>query len=194
MGKASRRKEEGRWTPLRRTQSISVPLGRTGRRVDMTIGQLGIDELWANERYTVEVRYITAPAPFGRGKWISFHDAARTATHDWREIQRIKNEVLGPEVEAVEIYPAESRLVDESNQFHLWAFEGVQPFPFGYAVRSVETPESLALSAPQAKQRPFSKLTPAPADAGASEASSTRPQRGGRMATLHTAGVKEDPR
>lgn len=184
MGKASRTKEEGRWTPLRRTTMIAVPQG--GRRVDLPAAALGIDELWANERYTVEVRYVTAPAPFGRGKWLSFHRADRAAIHDWREIQRVKNEVLGPEVEAVEIYPAESRLVDESNQFHLWAFEAIQPWPFGYASRSVETPETLAVTAPLARQRPFNKLTPAPADAGADRAT--------RRPTLHTAGIQEGDR
>jgi hypothetical protein len=41
--------------------------------------------------------------------------------HDWRDLQRIKNELVGPECEAVELYPAESRLVDTANQYHLWA-------------------------------------------------------------------------
>lgn len=186
MGQASRRKAEGRWTPLARQKMISAPAGG-GRRRDIDPKALGIDEFWANERYAVEVRYITAAPPFGRGVWLSFHTVDRNADHDWREIQRIKNEILGPEIEAVELYPAESRLIDESNQFHLWAFEGMAPWPFGYAVRSVESPETLAKSAPMAKQRPFSKLTPAPADVG-------QVAFGGRMPTLHTAGVKEDPR
>lgn len=51
---------------------------------------------------------------------IKRHD--RKAIHDWRDLQRIKNEVCGPEREAVEIYPAESRLMDTSNQFHCWVF------------------------------------------------------------------------
>lgn len=39
---------------------------------------------------------------------------------DWRDLQRIKNEIVGPEHEGFELFPAESRLVDQSDQFHLW--------------------------------------------------------------------------
>jgi len=38
---------------------------------------------------------------------------------DWRHFQRIKNELIGEENEAVELYPAQSRLVDTTNQYHL---------------------------------------------------------------------------
>ena len=43
--------------------------------------------------------------------------------HDWRDLQRIKNELVGPENEGVEIYPAESRVVDEAHQYNLWVFK-----------------------------------------------------------------------
>jgi hypothetical protein len=39
------------------------------------------------------------------------------AIHDWRELQRIKNEIVGDEIEAVELYPAESRLLDTANWY-----------------------------------------------------------------------------
>jgi len=39
---------------------------------------------------------------------------------DWRHLQRIKNEIVGPEHEGIEIFPAESRLADMANQYHLW--------------------------------------------------------------------------
>jgi hypothetical protein len=42
---------------------------------------------------------------------------------DWRHFQEIKNQIAGPEREAVELYPAESRKVDTTNKWHLW----VQP-------------------------------------------------------------------
>lgn len=38
----------------------------------------------------------------------------------WRDKQAIKNQLVDPECEGVEIYPAESRLIDERNQYHLW--------------------------------------------------------------------------
>ena len=44
----------------------------------------------------------------------------KKAIHDWRHFQQIKNELVGSEVEALEIYPAESRLHDAVNQYHLF--------------------------------------------------------------------------
>lgn len=59
--------------------------------------------------------------------------------HDWRDLQRIKDELIGPECEAVELYPANSRLlVDTSNQFHLWCSRDASfRFPFGFGDRLV---------------------------------------------------------
>ena len=82
---------------------------------------------------------------------LSIRRLDRDAVHDWRHLQRIKNELLGPEYEAVELYPKESRLVDTSNQYHLWAFDGSDYiFPFGYEDRLV-TEGDKGLT----KQRPF---------------------------------------
>jgi hypothetical protein len=51
---------------------------------------------------------------------------------DWRHFQWIKNELVGEECEAVELYPAESRLVDTSNKYHLWCFTDPNyRLPFG---------------------------------------------------------------
>lgn len=41
----------------------------------------------------------------------------------WDELQRIKNETLGPDVWCVEVYPSESKLVNVSNMRHLWPLE-----------------------------------------------------------------------
>lgn len=41
----------------------------------------------------------------------------------WDELQRIKNETLGPDVWCVEVYPPESELVNVSNMRHLWPLE-----------------------------------------------------------------------
>jgi hypothetical protein len=62
-------------------------------------------------------------APAGIVLGISCHDGE--ARHDWREFQRIKNDIAGPEWEAVELYPAESRLLDPSNYYSLWCFPKV---------------------------------------------------------------------
>lgn len=65
---------------------------------------------WWNDYYFVRER----------NHHLVISNADESARHDWREFQRIKNEIWGPEVEAVELYPAESRLVDPSNAYYLW--------------------------------------------------------------------------
>lgn len=78
----------------------------------------------------------------------------KAPVHDWRELQEIKNQIVGPEVEAVELYPAESRLVDTANQYHLWALPNKSTrFPFGYVDRMVtDTPGGNAVQRPRAVQ------------------------------------------
>jgi len=76
------------------------------------------DEIWLNDLYQVNVRFI----PEMGMKHLSIKRRNKHPLHDWRHLQRIKNEIVGEECEALEIYPAESRLVDTANQYHLWAF------------------------------------------------------------------------
>lgn len=59
------------------------------------------------------------------------HDGKRIRNH-WSELQRIKNELVGPEHQGVEFYPPESLLQDGENSFHLWVFKSVDArLPFG---------------------------------------------------------------
>jgi hypothetical protein len=108
--------------------------------------------IFKNNLYQVWVRKLD-PQP---GGWpgmyhLSIRRLDREAVHDWRHLQRIKNEIIGPEHEGVELYPAEDRLVDEANQFHLWVLvDGGMRFPFGFAERLVsDIPEGKSV------QRPF---------------------------------------
>lgn len=117
-------------------------------------------EIWQNNVYSAHKEEGIAVEPYGRITWLSIKRLDREVIHDWREMQRIKNELCGPEREAVELYPRESRVVDTSNQFHLWVMPEGFTFPFGYARRLLidETVGQQTL-APNAKQRPW------PADA-----------------------------
>jgi len=58
-------------------------------------------------------------AVLSRSKSLS---AWSTAAHDWRELQRVKNQIAGEQWEAFELYPSETRLIDPSNYFILLAF------------------------------------------------------------------------
>lgn len=110
------------WTPFYEVE-LDVPPG-----VPTPEGKM-----YANSRYMVLVTRIERVEQEAL-IWLCIKDLWRSARHDWRDFQRIKNELLGSEAEAFEIYPAESRLVDTSNQFHIWCVEG-QQLAFGYAER-----------------------------------------------------------
>lgn len=75
--------------------------------------------VFQNSRYTVSVRVCRAP-PWGRVYRLGISNFDQSARHDWRDFQRIKNELIHPEAEAFELYPAESRLLDPSNHYVLW--------------------------------------------------------------------------
>lgn len=89
--------------------------------------------------------------------WLSVKRNDKEAIHDWRDLQEIKNQILGPQCEAVELYPAESRVVDGANQFHLWGVDDPNfRFPFGFKEgegTGRHTPEEAKKYG--AKQRPF---------------------------------------
>lgn len=42
----------------------------------------------------------------------------------WDELQRIKNECLGDDVWCAEMYPAQSDVINNQNQRHLWLLDG----------------------------------------------------------------------
>lgn len=90
-----------------------------------------------NNVYTVHVSGCDVKPPMGPVAWLSIKRNDKQVIRDWRELQRIKNAIVGDEVEAVEIFPAESRLQDTANQYHLWCFAPGYQLPFGYSERIV---------------------------------------------------------
>lgn len=103
-------------------------------------------KVWVNALFRVEEKQVR-----GGVTRLAIRRIDGEAIHDWRHLQRIKNEILGVEREAVEVYPAESRLVDTANVFYLWAFPAGKALDLGFSQRSVrETPRFRNVS-----QRPF---------------------------------------
>lgn len=41
----------------------------------------------------------------------------------WDELQRVKNETLGPDVWCVEVYPAQDEVINVANMRHLWPLD-----------------------------------------------------------------------
>jgi hypothetical protein len=96
-------------------------------------------ELWQNDRYTV----IVERAEEGWPTQLSIRRNDRAAEpFPWRHLQRIKNELAGEDAEAIELFPAESRLLDTANQRWLWCFPPGYTVPIGFAgERNVSGPE-----------------------------------------------------
>ena len=102
-------------------------------------------ECWTNDIYEVWI-YRRKNADFlvresvykGKCTYISIKRKDKKAIHDWRHFQQIKNELVGTEVEAIEIYPRESRLHDTVNQYHLFCLPLGTSFKFGWQHRDVD--------------------------------------------------------
>lgn len=141
--KAMRKKLDlNRWTRFQENEDL---------RVHHSEESMWEYQYW-NNRYTV-AKYVYERECMPTVIHLSIHDHERSVTHDWRDYQKIKNELIGPEEECVEIYPAESRLVDTSNEYHMWCIQGFKfTDKFGFKQRWVaEVSEVRGRS----KQRPF---------------------------------------
>jgi hypothetical protein len=143
-----------KWTPFVRSRmpvttaddvlaNMPAGLAMTREQAERNAEHLTNAEVYLNSRYQVQVeRGIDPGNGFPELIWLSVkrRDKKAFIGKDWRDLQRIKNEIVGPEHEAVELYPAESRLVDTSNQYHLWVLANPElRWPFGYQDREVVT-------------------------------------------------------
>ena len=126
--------------------------------------ELGDNVTFLNSRYQVSVRRFSTKE-FGEALHLSIKRRDKAPIRNWRELQRIKNEICGPECEGVELFPAEGRLVDSANQFHLFVFENYR-FPFGFKDRFIS--ES---TLPGGRQEPFEDR---PADCGSRDEEAKR--------------------
>lgn len=77
-------------------------------------------EVWGNDRYTVTVHYLDD----NRDDFVEvgIHNHKRTIHVPWRHVQQIKNELFGADREAVQLFPAEDRLVDCANEYWIYIY------------------------------------------------------------------------
>lgn len=118
------------------------------------LADLGVappDEVHLNSRYEVWVRNLNAAG----AKSLSVKRRDKSILRDWRDLQRIKNEICGEEIEACELFPAESRLVDTANQYWLWCLAPGDRFPFGFKERAVSDSEADEIRDDGSRQRPL---------------------------------------
>jgi len=100
--------------------------------VERLVQTMAAPQVFTNDTYRVQVR---RDPPIVQ---LTISRLDGEPAKDWRHFQQIKNELVGPEFEAIELFPAESRLVDMDNEYHLWVnTETGFRFPFGYGRRHV---------------------------------------------------------
>lgn len=77
------------------------------------------DFVWQNNKYIVQVF-------LGIQRKNRTYDKAMIRRPDarpidsWSDLQRVKNEIFGPEIEAIQFFPPQSELIDDANLY--WLF------------------------------------------------------------------------
>jgi hypothetical protein len=140
------------WTPFQRATPVFDPVKLAALKKNLAASHPEIteemveaqymeslqNETWLNSKYQVQVRRPAQTSEEGPTDMpvihLSIKRIDKQPIHDWRDLQKIKTELLGAEIEAIELYPAESRVVDTANQYHLWCFPEGYQVPVGWTV------------------------------------------------------------
>lgn len=138
------------WQPLREVQPEEI-----NPKLAEVRGALGVeppDEVWINNRYQVVVDFVESSDDRHDDRDIpkeqklahlSIHSHDRGPMRNWRHLQQIKNEVCGEERFGVEVFPAESLLVDTSNEYHLFVLPEGETMGFGLDESLVSSDEQV---------------------------------------------------
>jgi hypothetical protein len=119
---------------MRLADQRNQPMTRAS--VETMVDEKMTSEMWMNSRYTVIVLRDEPQAP-DMPKMIHLsirrNDRTRPREERYRDFQRIKSELVGPNNEGVELYPAEDRVADCADQYHLYVLEDpTLQFWFGF--------------------------------------------------------------
>lgn len=90
---------------------------------------VGVEETWQNGWYAVMVRPIQTE--WGPVIHLMIRNAPNTPVRSWTDLQRIKDELVGPERVAIEVFPPRADIVDQANMTHLWVLPADMEIPFG---------------------------------------------------------------
>lgn len=136
------------WNPMQRANPIplhakrrrdmmawAIRQGANEEEAEQIIADAEGAETWMNQKYVATVR---RDPTIGAEGWppmahLAIRRVDRKVIHDWRDLQRVKADIFGATAEAVELYPADDRVVDTANSYHLWVFtDGTSRFPVGW--------------------------------------------------------------
>lgn len=93
--------------------------------------QKRITRAFVNNVFSVQMGEETCQWGAVTHLWIRRHDGQPPI---WREMQRIKDELVGPLRTAVEVFPNTYELVDVAPMYHLWVLPEAVALPFGLHV------------------------------------------------------------
>jgi len=88
------------------------------------------DKVYKNNIYIVQV--FNKDTSWGPMKKALIRRNDEAPIHSWQDLQRVKNEIFGPERIALEVYPRQSRLIDDANIYWLWVFHENTICPIEY--------------------------------------------------------------
>ena len=119
-------------TPKQAFEELGVPYHGWMREMDRS---------WVSEdnQYSVMSRLLRTPV--GKVEHVVITSAAGCGKCDgsgdipWAVKMQIKNDLFGEKRPAIEVYPAQDRLVDAADTYHLWVFEKGFKMPFGIHAR-----------------------------------------------------------
>ena len=116
--KEQRKRATGEWGPWIYHEFEAGKVGRNGWGAQ-------IKEATSNGLYAVLIRRLEGGV---------IHLAIRTASQaepPWRDLQRIKGELFGGDRVAIQICPAQERLIDAADMYHLWVLPEGHHLGFG---------------------------------------------------------------
>lgn len=119
-------RSEGRrpWEPFERIPETERP--ELFARQRRTTGDLR--SVWKNNRYIVQIYARVTEA--GEALQLACRRNDEEPIEGWDDLQRMKNEIVGADRIAIEIYPAASNVIDQANMRHLFVLPEGQPAPF----------------------------------------------------------------
>jgi hypothetical protein len=135
-------------------ERLARQIGKSAEQIAPLLRDSLAAETWMNSRYVVQIRRpVDKPSDQIGIIHLSIKriDQQPVGPEHFRDFQRIKDELIGPDHEAVELYPMQSRLVDTANQYHLWCIDTPNTrWEFGFT-------EGMVTDLPDgpAKQQPF---------------------------------------
>jgi hypothetical protein len=119
-----RHSRKGEWGEWQKTSEEEIASYRERFPIAETCSNV-----WKCRRFTV-LEYVVSSA-WGTMTHLHVRVANRGRAPTWIELQRVKNELVGESRVAVEVFPAETQLVDQADAYHVWVLPDDFELPFG---------------------------------------------------------------